>query len=166
MLGTFDNFPISIHLRETFSSEISKKNLQRKIVQVFQGINKEQLSFEQVSNPTLPACSIIFEFGIADNLSFRYLDEEMVEKLQKVIASEKLNIMDWFCLIRYYKILKEGKRPLKFDYYMLRIEFREKGMTEISVFHDHGMRYVTPEDLVFFIARRLNYGSTRRILKT
>jgi hypothetical protein len=165
MLGTFDNFPDSLHYAETFKSDLTKKNLQRLIIQAFQGINEAEFNFEEVSNPTLPSCRLIFEFGIADKLSFCYLDEETSVKLQEALVSTAFPVMDWFCSIRYYKILKKKKSPLKFDYYLLRIGFGEKGTVGISVFHDHGLRYVSPEDLVSFIVRRINHNSARKILK-
>jgi hypothetical protein len=47
---------------------------------------------------------------------------------------------------------------------MLRIGFRDKGSVEFLVFHERGPQYVSPEDLVDFIVRKVNGGSTRKIL--
>jgi hypothetical protein len=165
MLGIYDNFPLNIHRTESFTSPLSRKKLQQKIAQTFQKINQEKLIFEEVGNPTIPNSQIIFEFGIADGGNFCYLNEEEAQKLQNSLTNESLQTMDWFCLIRYYKNTEQKvKRPLKFDYYMLRIGFGEKGIVELQVFHERGPRYISPEDLVAFIARKLN-GTSRKTLK-
>jgi len=165
MLGFYENFPQTIHRTETFTSVLSKRKLQQKITQVFQKINSETFSFEEVGNPTVPDCTVILEFGIADTGGFCYLNEEEAKKLQNAIGTESLKVMDWFCGIRYYKNFKEKKSPLKFDYQMLRMGFGEKGTVEFLVFHERGPQYVSPEDLVDFISRQVNEGSKRKILK-
>jgi hypothetical protein len=166
MLGIYDNFPLNIHRTESFTSPLSRKKLQQKIAQIFQKINQETLTFEEVGNPTIPNSQIIFEFGIADGGNFCYLNEEEAQKLQNSLTNESLQTMDWFCLIRYYKNTEQKvKRPLKFDYYMLRIGFGEKGIVELQVFHERGPRYISPEDLVAFIARKVNGLSARKTLK-
>ena len=104
MLGFYENFPHSIHLTETFTSPLSKRKLQEKIIQTFQETNRKTFSFEEVGNPTIPNCEVIFEFGIADAENFCYLDEEEAKKLREALGGEEpLQSMDWFCGIRYYK---------------------------------------------------------------
>jgi hypothetical protein len=165
MLGFYENFPQNIHRTETFTSPLSKRKLQQKITQVFQELNCKTFSFEEVANPTVPECTVIFEFGIADTENFCYLTEAEAQKLQKALDSEALQVMDWFCSIRYYKNVAEKRTPLKFDYYMLRMSFGEKGAVEVSVFHERGPRYISPEDLVEFIEHRVNKAAPRKILK-
>jgi hypothetical protein len=165
MLGFYENFPQNIHRTEAFNSPLSKRKLQQKIAQVFQEVNCENFSFEEVANPTVPNCNVIFEFGIADAEEFNFLNEEEARKLQGALEVEALHVMDWFCSIRYYKNGKVKRAPLKFDYYMLRMSFGEKGTVEISVFHEKGPRYISPEDLVAFIDRQVNQAAPRKILK-
>ena len=166
MLGIYDNFPLNIHRTETFTSPLSRKKIQQKITETFQRINQERLTFEEVGNPTIPNSQVIFEFGIADGGNFCYLNEEEAQKLQNSLTKEPLQNMDWFCLIRYYKNTEQKvKRPLKFDYYMLRISFADKGTVEVQIFHERGPRYLSPEDLATFIARKVNGLSARKTLK-
>jgi len=166
MLGIYDNFPLNIHRTETFTSPLSRKKIQQKITETFQRINQERLTFEEVGNPTIPNSQVIFEFGIADGGNFCYLNEEEAQKLQNSLTNEPLQNMDWFCLIRYYKNTEQKvKRPLKFDYYMLRISFGDKGTVEVQIFHERGPRYLSPEDLATFIARKVNGLSARKTLK-
>ena len=165
MLGLYENFPQNIHRTETFTSTLSRRKLQQKIAQVFQEVNRKTFSFEEVGNPTVPNCTVIFEFGIADTGDFCYLNEEEAQKLQTALAAEPLQMMDWFCAIRYYKNTKSKKSPLKFDYYMLRMGFGEKGAVEVLVFHERGPRYISPEDLVAFIECKVNQEASRKLLK-
>jgi hypothetical protein len=165
MLGLYQNFPQNIHRTETFTSALSRRKLQQKIAQVFQEVNRKNFSFEEVGNPTVPNATVIFEFGIADAEDFCYLNEEESQRLQTALAVEPMHVMDWFCAIRYYKNTQEKKAPLKFDYYMLRMGFGEKGMMEVLVFHEKGPRYISPEDLVAFIEHKVNQAASRKLLK-
>lgn len=166
MLGLYENFPQNIHRTETFTYPLSKRKLQQKIAQVFQEVNRKNFSFEEVGNPTVPNATVIFEFGIADAEDFCYLNAEEAQKLQAALAVEPLHVMDWFCAIRYYKNTKTQKMsPLKFDYYMLRMGFGEKGTMEVLVFHEKGPRYISPEDIIAFMERKVNQGESRKLLK-
>jgi hypothetical protein len=165
MLGFYENFPQTIHRTEAFTSRLSKKKLQQKIARVFQKINSETFTFEEVGIPTVPNCTIIFEFGIADTGDFCYLNEEEAGKLQEAVGAEPLKVMDWFCGIRYYKNAAGKRTPLKFDYYMLRIGFGEKGTVEFLVFHERGPQYISPQDFADFITRRVNEGANKKTLK-
>ncbi len=165
MLGFYENFPANIHLAETLTSTLSKRKLQEKIVQVFQEVNRKTFSFEEVGNPNQPNCTIIFEFGVGNGEDFNYLDEEEARKIQQALAEETLQVIDWFCSIRYYRNTKGKRTPLRFDYYMLRMGFTEKGSVEFLVFHERGPRYISPEELVAFAERKVNQGSSRKTLK-
>jgi hypothetical protein len=155
MLGFYENFPSTIHLTEAFTSSLSKRKLQEKIIQVFQ-----EICNQSVSNGT-----VIFEFGIAEAEAFNYLDADETQKLLRAIDRDAMQVMDWFCSIRYYKNV-EGKRcPLRFDYYIFRMRFGEKERVEFLVFHERGPRYVSPEELVFFIEHKVNQKSSRINLK-
>jgi hypothetical protein len=165
MLGLYENFPPNIHYAEKFTSSMGKKKLQEALVRTFQKINTEKLSFEQVGVPTIPDCSVIFEFGIADTNGFNFLGQEEAERLQKAVEEQSLDTMDWFCGIRYYRNTLPKRTPLKFDYYIARVGFGEKGAVEILFFHERGPRYISPQDLAMFIKRRLNEQARGKSLK-
>jgi hypothetical protein len=164
MLGFYENFPVNIHRTENFTSPLSSKKLQQRLIQVLHKINRETFSFEEIAYPTVPECTIIFEIGIAEAKSFNYIDEEEIKRVLTVLRKETLRLMDFFCAVRYYKGSGEKKKPLKFDYYMMRTIFGEKTM-EVQVFHERGPRYVSPEDIVAFLVNEINKTSARRILK-
>jgi hypothetical protein len=165
-LGFYQNFPTTIHRIDSFNSTISSRQLQQKLIQTFYEVNCKEFTFEEVTNPTIPEGKVIFEFGLAESGDFNYIDDEEVKKALSFLAKERLDAMDFFCSIRYYKGKGENKTPLKFDYFMLRAVFN-KDMLEIQVFHERGPRYISPEELTAFIFTKINATSKRnkKILK-
>jgi hypothetical protein len=163
-LGFYENFPSNIHMVESFNSTLSSKQLQQKLIQVFYDVNRKEFSFEEVANPTIPECKLIFELGLAEAKSFNYIDEEELGRTLNLLEKERLHTMDFFCAIRYYKGNAEKKTALKFDYYLLRTIF-SKDAFEIQVFHERGPRYISPEDLALFIFNKINEAAKRKVLK-
>lgn len=147
-----------------FNSSIPSGQLQRRLIQTFYEVNKKEFSFEEAANPTIPGCKIIFEFGLADAESFNYIDEEEVEKALNLLAKERLDVLDFFCAIRYYKVGEEKNTALKFDYYLIRTVYNRR-IFEIQVYHKKGLRYLNAEDLTLFIVNRINEASKRKVLK-
>ena len=164
MLGFYEAFPENIHMTENFTSSLSSRKLQQRIIQVFQDINRKKFSFEEIGSPSVPQCTIIFEIGIADSRSFNYLNPEETRRVLGVLRKESLDVMDFFCVMRYYKIRGQKKTPLKFDYYMIRSVFGEKRVG-FQVFHERGPRYVSPQDVIAFFVDKANETSDKRILK-
>ena len=56
---------------------------------------------------------MIFEFGLAEDASFTYINPEEVNKALDFIAQEKAAVLDFFCSIRYYKGNGEKRTALK-----------------------------------------------------
>jgi hypothetical protein len=163
MLGFYDNFPENIHRIESFTSSVLNKQLQRRIIQVLSEINRKTFSFEEVSHPSVPECALIFELGIAESLSFNYIDEEETKKVLNALQRAPLQVIDLFCAIRYYKNREEKRAPLRFDYYLMRVIFGKNTM-EMRIFHERGPRYVSPEEIVTFLVNKINEPSARKIL--
>jgi len=164
MLGFYANFPENIHRIEAFTSSASSKLLQQRIIRVLREINRKTFSFEEISNPTVPECTVIFEMGIAESTSFNYIDEEETKKLLNTLQKAPLKVIDLFCAIRYYKNKEEKRAPLRFDYYLTRILF-DKNTIEMRVFHERGPRYISPQEIITFLANRINGASERKILR-
>ncbi len=162
-LGSYQNFPASIHWTETYTSALSSRNLQEKIIRLLCELNRREFTFEQVSNPTIPNGRVIFEFGLADSQSFNYIDKEEVKSVLNLLAKTRLQKMDFFCGIRYHKVDGEKKIPLKSDYYLLRAVF---GQTlEIQLFHERGPRYLSPQDIAELLYNQINGDSSPKILQ-
>jgi hypothetical protein len=164
MLGLYENFPKTVHKTASFVSLISNKRLQQALIQRFKKINNENFNLEKIANPSVPQCTVILEFGIAEANNFNYLDNEETDKVLKVIHKKPLQVMDFFCVLRYYKMQNGKETPLKFDYYMMRFTFNKDSM-EIQIFHERGPRYMSPEDIANFVVNKIGETFSKKILK-
>ena len=165
MIGFYENFPVNIHRIENFTTPLSSKKLQQRLIQVLHDINRRTFSFEEIAYPTVPECTIIFEAGLAEAKNFNYIDEEETRKVLSALRKATFQTMDFFCAVRYYKGTAEKKTPLKFDYYLMRVVFG-KNSVEIQVFHERGPRYISPEDITTFLVNEVNKTSSRKTLKS
>ena len=163
MIGVNQNFPDKIHILSKFESKLATKKIQKKLIQILEKINHKIFSFEKITYPTIPNCRIIFDFGLAEEKNFNYIDEEEKNNFLKTLKEKKVKFLDLFCSIRYYKIIQKKRTALNFDYYMLRILFDNKKI-EAKVFHDRGPRYISPEEIVKFIFNEFNKNSTIKIV--
>jgi ribosomal protein S13 len=163
MLGAYENFPKNIHKTAHFTTSTTNKKLQQNLIQTLKETNSQTFNLENIAEPSIPQCSVIFEFGIAETNNFNYLDEDEANKVTKIIQKKPLQIADFFCAIRYYKTQNEKKTPLKFDYYMIRFIFN-KNLIETQIFHERGPRYMSPEDITKFILNRINQIFSRKTL--
>jgi hypothetical protein len=164
MLGVYNNFPKTVHKIVVFAASTSEKRLQRALIEVFHRLNNGTLRLEEVATPSVPQCTVIFEFGIGEEGDFSYLDSQERDRLLKMIEKKLFQLMDFLCVIRYYKMQNGKKTPLKFDYYMLRFVFSKKSL-EMQIFHEKGLMYVSPKDLPSFLARRINAELSKKALK-
>jgi len=164
MLGFYENFPTNIHRIAAFTTSLSTKRLQRRIISVLHDVNCREFRFEEIACPTVPECTVIFEAGLAEAESFNYIDEEETRRVFTALRKAPFQTMDFFWAVLYYKGTKENRIPLKFDYYMVRVIF-ERNILEIQVFHERGPRYIFPEDIITFFVNEINKTSSRKTLK-
>ena len=167
MLGIYENFPENIHVTESFTSTLTNQKLQQKLVRTLREVNRKPFSFEEIGHPAMRDCSVIFEVGIADGTSFNYVDDEEAKSVLNVLKKQTFRVMDFFIAVRYYKGdgQQQKKKPLRFDYYMIRFVFSGNNSVELQVFHERGPRYTSPDDIVEFIGRGVNGPFTRKILR-
>ncbi|MCL1978439.1 MAG: hypothetical protein FWG55_10145 [Candidatus Bathyarchaeota archaeon] len=163
MLGKYENFPVNIHFLETFSSTLNSKQLQQKVIQTLKELNRKPFHFEEITIPTIPNSEVIFEFGIAEDECFNFLDDQETNRALNILRSEQILSLDFFCVIRYYKNEPQKRVALKFDYYIFKISFIAK-MVEFQIFHKQGPRYIAPEELVTMITDRINKAANKRVL--
>ncbi|MCL2135348.1 MAG: hypothetical protein FWH37_07350 [Candidatus Bathyarchaeota archaeon] len=162
MFGKYDNFPVNVHFFKIFSSMLNSKQLQQELIDTFKNLNRKSFCFEEISIPTIPNSEVIFEFGIAEGDGFNFLDEEEIDQTLSALKTGQ-TMLDFFCVIRYYRYVAQKKSALKFDYYMLRVNFAVK-IAEFRIFHKQGPRYISPEELVMMIVNNINKNTTNRIL--
>lgn len=144
-----------IHNVAQFAHQSPTTELQLGILHTLHQLNQETRNLNALSPPSTSKCEVSFEFGVAEGLTFNYLDEEELKRFQKRITEEASPpTLDFFCVLRYH-ILKEGKRVrLRFDYHLLRFVFHGK-MVEMQIFHERGTRRVSLEDLTDFIVGQI-----------
>lgn len=164
-LGIYSNFPPNIHYIKTYNSTAkSSRQLQQNILQQLLAVNRHELSFEEVSIPTIPNGVVIFEFGLAEDNGFNFLGEVEAKRAHDYVSSHQVRALDLFCSIRYYRQSDTGRQALKFDYFMCRLLFG-RGTLEVHVFHERGPLYLSAEDLTEFVVRAVNGQLKKIILK-
>jgi hypothetical protein len=164
MLGYFEGFPENPQKIAFFSFSVSSKKLQETLMQILYEMNGKKFPLQKVSDPSIPQCTVIFEFGVAETNTFNYLDKEEKKKLLKALKKNPFRIMDFYCAARYYK-KKSGKTvPLKFDYYMIRFLFENK-LLETQIFHERGPKHIAPDDILNFVINKANRRLSRKIIR-
>jgi hypothetical protein len=164
MFGFYEAFPHQVHKIKHFVTLISSKRLQLTLVQLLCGLNKTTLRLEDVGTPSVADCVAVFEFGIAEDNGFNYLNDEETLKAVKIVQKHPTQILDFLCALRFYRTEKEKRKPLKFDYYMLRFTFNPKFL-ELQLFHERGPMHVLPEELIEFVVNKVNEAFGRRVVK-
>jgi hypothetical protein len=163
-LGVYGNFPQNVHFIKKYVSSQSSRQLQQKLIRQLTAVNRKEQSFEEVAIPTVPNSVVIFEFGLADEGDFTFLNTAEAEKALAHVERNILRKLDFFCSIRYYKDLEGKRQALKFDYFLLRTTYA-KGIFEVMAFYERGPRYLSAEDLVEYIVKGVNSHSSRATLR-
>lgn len=165
MLGRYENFPEVIHGVARFACKSPIRKVQQGILCALHQLNQEVCSLNAITPYSPPKCDASFELGAAEDFDFNYLDKEELDRFQKSIAEKEPATLDFFCVVRYHVPNDRGKRiPLKFDYHLLRFMFNENSV-ELKVCHERGPQRVPLEDLVIFIANRVNVELSQKRLK-
>lgn len=168
MLGRYDNFPTSIHGTARFTYQISTQQLQRAMLHAFYQLNQQICDLKNVTRASPANCQANFELGIAEEVTFNFIDNEEYERLQTCLKQNAnvFRILDFFCATRYHIMCADGKRkPLKFDYNLLRFSFYRRIM-EIFIVHERGIQRIPLEDLITFLAQQINKGLKQKGLRT
>jgi len=164
LFGHYRNFPLTAHGIARFRHPSIKK-VQEATVKTLHQLNKETHSLSELAFLDSSKCEVGFDFGIAEDVTFTYIDEEELNKVKKRISRNTLQILDFLCIIKYHHVEKGGKRiPLKFDYYFIRFAFNEKDV-ELRVYHERGTQRIPIEDLMRFIIKRISRELSRRRLE-
>lgn len=156
MLGRYQNFPGVVHGIARFTFLSSVRLLQQAILAVAYQLNHQIYSIKDFAPFLASEWEVSFEFGVAEGMTFSYLDEEELHRFRKRIEAKPLRILDIFSVIRYHTVDTEGRRiPLKFDYNMLRFSFSRKNM-ELLVAHERGNLRISLEDFITFLTDKIN----------
>ncbi|MBS7623953.1 MAG: hypothetical protein QXS10_07405 [Candidatus Bathyarchaeia archaeon] len=157
--GVYSGFPEKWHRRFSIKIYAPPADVQRALVNALYELNGRSIKSYWTRNVGVDI-DVIFEFGVADNLTFHYIDSDTLNTLLKAIREGKIRILDIICIVRYYvkedRALKgRGRKPLRFDYYLLRFIFND-GKLEVRVFHVKGPQRILIDEVAEFLANCIN----------
>lgn len=168
MQGRYDNFPTNIHGIAKFTHQISTQQLQQAMLEAFYKLNHQTFDLKNVTRASPPNCQVNFEFGIAEEITFNFIDREERDRIQTSLKQNgnAFRILDFFCAMCYHIIGVNGKfKPLKFDHNLLRFSFYRRTM-ELLIVHEHGIQRTPLEDVVTFLIHQINDALKQKSLKT
>lgn len=163
-LGFYKNFPQTIHRIVHFSVSFSTRKLQQVLIKTLQKMNTKTYNIEALASPSVPKCAVDFEFGIAEGKGFNYIDQEETDKTLQALQEKPFGIMDFLCAVLYHRTQGKERTTLRFDYFMLRLAFKE-GSMEMRVFHERGPRHVEPQDIIRLVTDEINQACKKKALK-
>jgi len=161
LLGRYENFPETVHGVALFDYQDSARKVQKAILCALHNLNHEPYDLDAVTPYLKQKCEVSFEFGVAEGFDFNFLDQKELDQCLKSVAEKELQTLDFFFVVRYHLIREDSKRvPLRFDYHVLRFSFQESGL-ELRIRHERGTQRVPLDDLIDFIAKRINAELSR-----
>ena len=164
MLGCYENFPENVHAVTSIGYQESARDVQKAILRAFHLLNHETYNLCAVMPYLKQNCEVGFEFGVAEGFDFSFLDKKELDQCLKIVDEKELQKLDFFCVVRYHSVRKDGKRvPLRFDYHVFRFIFQQGGL-EMRIRHERGSQRVTLEELTDFITKKINAELSRRRL--
>jgi hypothetical protein len=154
LIGFYENFPEVHHGTVHFSCEVPTQDLQKILLQFLLRVNekKESLSLPEFTRHKI---RVELEVGVADGLAFDYFNKENLERCLNAVSKNALSGLDLFFVVRYYVHDGAKRKPLKFDYYIVRFSFGEKEI-EMLVHHERGPRRLAVDELIKFFFNRIN----------
>lgn len=160
-LGVYLDFPSTYNISMLLELDAPVDEAQRALLNFLHNINGRNIG-GWLLNHVGQNISVIFEFGVAEELTFNYIDDEVLNLLLSEIDKKAFHILDFFCVIRYYAPKNNGSRKaLRFDYYFLRFIFSE-GELEVKISHERGLGRISAEELLKFILEGLSLEMAER----
>jgi len=166
LLGKYEKFPQIVHGIGSFTYKFPARALQEVVIQIFHRLNRQTYDLSDITHLPSSQCKVSFEVGIAEDISFNFLDDEELERFQKSVQKDALPFLDFFCVVRYH-VVKTGEKwvPLKFDHYFLRFIFYQRDL-ELRIVHERGTQRIHLEDFINFAINQINNELTKRKLET
>jgi hypothetical protein len=153
LIGLYENFPENYHGIARFYYKAPEKKFQEIILKALHELIRKD-GFDFPSIYAVSECKVNFDVGIADVLTFNYLDNETLTEFSKIVKAP-LHTLDFLFVIRYYKKnVRNRLKPLKFDYFILRFLFNNENV-EFLIFHEKGTRRISLEELTKIISNRV-----------
>lgn len=154
-LGVYLDFPSIYNASMLLEINAPVDEAQRALLNFLHNINGRGVG-GRLLNHVGQNVSVMLEFGVAEGLAFNYINDEILNILLGEINERIFQILDFFCVIRYYALKNNGAyRALRFDYYFLRFIFSRSEL-EVKVSHERGLGRISAEDLLKFILEGLS----------
>jgi len=154
LIGLYENFPEVHHGIAHFINKTSTQDLQKTFLHCLRRLNEKRES-PSLAEFIRHKVKVEFDIGIADGMSFEYLDEKGLERCVNEVSNAALQVLDLYVVARYYVPDGEKRKPLKFDYFLVRILFSEQEL-EMLVHHEKGPMHLAVEELIELFFTRIN----------
>jgi len=166
MLGRYQNFPTNIEGFARYTYPDSAQTLQLAIAKALHTLNNQTIDISTITEAGPTNCTVNFEFGVAHEETFNFLDTEELQDVEKTLKQQALAVFDVYFVARYYASQPDGKRrSLKFDYGMLRFAFSKVNI-ELFVYHERGTQRIPLDSLASFLKDRINLQLSAQKKKT
>lgn len=156
-LGIYSGFPERCHHTFFLGINVSVPDAQKALLSILHELNGRSVK-NHWSKSVGTDIDVIFEFGVAEGLTFHYINSDTLNLLLKTINEREIRILDFICIIRYYTcgVRRNGRRrALRFDYYFLRFIFSNR-LLKIRVFHEKGPQRISAREIIEFLAKNIS----------
>lgn len=152
-LGTYIAFPKRYHYAQRIMLREPPVIVQRALLNTLHKLNGQKTKNDLFSSFVGSDVEVILEIGVANGFSFDYLNMETLTTLLKAADERGFRILDFICIVRYYRFRDNKRVPLRFDFFLLRFLFNGRGELKVKVFHERGLQRIPAEYLVKFLLR-------------
>jgi len=149
-LGKYDNFPAIIHGEASLIYTSPLIKLQQAIILGFYNLNgfSEFCSMDMSNYNKTCDVEIGYETGVANGLFFNFLNtSQKTFLLNKLESGTPFLLLDFLVIVTYHYFDEGKKKPLKFDYFLLRFLFSRLRF-KLQLFHEKGIQRVSPQELI------------------
>lgn len=154
-LGNYKFFPRKCHYMRHLKFGAPPANIQKAILNTLYRLNGHEVKDDLLSLIVGSDVEIILEIGVANGLSFDYLDTDTLNNLLKAIDEKSFRLLDFLLVIRYYKLKSNRRAALRFDFFLLRFLFDDSGGLNILAFHERGLQRISAEELIRFLVKEM-----------
>lgn len=154
-LGTYAFFPRKHHYVHHLKLEIPPHSAQKAILKALFRLNGHEIRDTLFNFIVGSDTKIILEVGVADGLSFDYLNIDTLNNILRIINERPASTLDFLCIVKYYRLRDNKRVALRFDFFLLRFLFHEGGEISIHAFHERGLQRIHAEELISFLIKEI-----------
>ena len=140
------------------------RKVQETILYAFYRLNCQICSLNDITPVHSLECHVSFELGAREEDGFNFLDEAELGRVRGSVAKKPLLFLDFLCVVRCHVTRRSKPIPLRFDYHLLRFAFHNR-ILELRVTYERGTHRIPLEDLITFLAKRIDQELSQNQLK-